>query len=379
MTAPWDVAVIGAGPAGAIAARSLAAFGLRVALIDKAAFPRFKVCGCCLNADALAALKAAGLGSDVAALGGEPVGRMTVAGEGRRASLRLARGLAVSRSALDGALVAAAVERGVCLYERTTALGAEPTDAGYRVALQANRARTALTARAVLAAEGLGGGLLRALPGFRTRIAAGARIGVATVLPGTMSDYPPGTIHMACGRAGYCGVVRVEQGQLAVAAAMEPAFVRDCGGAGAAASRLLVEAGFSPPDMDGARWKGTPQLSRQISPKARPGLYLAGDAAGYVEPFTGEGMAWALASGSRFAAWAGPALAAGGYPDPHAWQRRQQRLVAKRQRRCARITRGLRRPLLVRMAIGGAARWPAMGGVLVRSMAGCHPPSLYTE
>src|SRR5438132_14182323 len=58
----WDVVVIGAGPAGAMAARQLARMGKSVLLVDKAYFPRWKVCGCCLNAGALATLRAAGLG-----------------------------------------------------------------------------------------------------------------------------------------------------------------------------------------------------------------------------------------------------------------------------------------------------------------------------
>jgi len=50
----WDIAIIGAGPAGSSAARGLASAGLTTLLIDKSHFPRWKVCGCCLNAAALA-------------------------------------------------------------------------------------------------------------------------------------------------------------------------------------------------------------------------------------------------------------------------------------------------------------------------------------
>ncbi|MEX1081381.1 MAG: FAD-dependent oxidoreductase [Halofilum sp. (in: g-proteobacteria)] len=365
----WDVAVIGAGPAGAMAARSLAAEGARVALIDKNAFPRFKVCGCCLNADALATLNAAGLGSALAELGGEPLDQMIVVGEGQQATLGLPRGLAVSRAGLDHALVAAAVERGACLRERTTALGVEPTPAGYRLALRSDNARSTLIARTMLVADGLGGGFLRSMTGFRTQIEADSRIGMATVVPAPGDDYPAGTIHMAWGRAGYCGLVRIEQDQLALAAAVEPAFIRRCGGPGAAAAHLIADAGLPLPALDAARWKGTPQLSRRIEPRAVSGFYLTGDAAGYVEPFTGEGMAWALASGARFAAFAGGALAAGELPPPREWQRLQRRFLDPRQRRCRWITRALRQPMLARLALACAARWPALTGGLTRPVA----------
>jgi flavin-dependent dehydrogenase len=65
----WEVVVIGAGPAGSIAARECAKQGLRTLLVDKAAFPRPKVCGCCLNANAMATLERLGLGGAVARLG----------------------------------------------------------------------------------------------------------------------------------------------------------------------------------------------------------------------------------------------------------------------------------------------------------------------
>ena len=52
----WDIAIIGAGPAGSSAAIALAARGRSILLIDKSPFPRSKVCGCCINAAALASL-----------------------------------------------------------------------------------------------------------------------------------------------------------------------------------------------------------------------------------------------------------------------------------------------------------------------------------
>ena len=57
----WDAVVVGAGPAGSVAARELARRGVSVLLVDKATFPRAKVCGCCLNAAALDTLAKIGL------------------------------------------------------------------------------------------------------------------------------------------------------------------------------------------------------------------------------------------------------------------------------------------------------------------------------
>ena len=65
----WDVAVVGAGPAGATAALHLARRGLRVALVDRHRFPRDKVCGDALIPDAIHALERCGLYDTVRAHG----------------------------------------------------------------------------------------------------------------------------------------------------------------------------------------------------------------------------------------------------------------------------------------------------------------------
>ena len=73
----FDALVIGAGPAGSVTARELARRGCRVLLVDKAHFPRAKVCGCCLNGAAAATLERLGLAHVVA--DAVPLNRVTVA------------------------------------------------------------------------------------------------------------------------------------------------------------------------------------------------------------------------------------------------------------------------------------------------------------
>jgi menaquinone-9 beta-reductase len=65
----WDVIVVGAGPAGSLAAGRLASLGHRVLLLDKAGFPRDKTCGDALIPDSLKALHRAGLLADIKSLG----------------------------------------------------------------------------------------------------------------------------------------------------------------------------------------------------------------------------------------------------------------------------------------------------------------------
>lgn len=371
-----DVAVVGAGPAGAMAAHALARRGLDVTLLEKATMPRFKVCGCCLNADALALLERAGMAAPVAALGGPRLARMEVAAEGRRAAVALPPGRAISRSALDAALAGQARDAGARLLEGTTARWRESRPGGHRLALHAPRSTHAgdhLDARLVLVADGVAGRFLKAVPGFESETRPGARMGLATTLAAPGAPYGAGTVFMGCGRRGYCGLVRLETGALAVAAAADADFVRQQGGPGPAAERLLADAGLpAVPGLATAEWRGTPGLTRAWRPLAQPRMFVVGDAAGYVEPFTGEGMAWALASGEAVTDAAVDAIEGDDSAAAERWARERQRLLAGRQRRCAWIARGLRRPAVVRGGVRLAASWPRLATALGARISGPH-------
>src|SRR3954469_1342981 len=113
-----DVVIAGAGPAGAIAATVLARAGARVLVLDRARFPRDKLCGDTLNPGALAIL--ARLGLATAAAGGLPLDGMIVTGPtGVRVVGRYGthQGTSISRRQLDMALVLAASDAGAEIEE----------------------------------------------------------------------------------------------------------------------------------------------------------------------------------------------------------------------------------------------------------------------
>jgi flavin-dependent dehydrogenase len=376
---PWHVAVIGAGPAGALAARQVAAAGLRVLLVDRKSFPRPKVCGGCLNGKGLAALESAGLGGLVDRLGGIDLESFEFRLGGRVSRIALPAGKALARDVLDAALVEEAIEAGAEFLPATTAT-VEPGSGVERVVrLSRQGRRTTVRARVVVAAAGLGGSCLGREPGLRARVAAGSRLGAGCAVAQYPEAYGRGTIHMAVGRRGYVGLVRVRGGLLNVAAALDRDFVRTMGGPAGAAAAVLDEAGAPPvPALAGSSWQGTVALTRRTRPVAGHRLFLIGDAAGYVEPFTGEGMGAALTS-----AMAAAPLIIRGASVPGwdaaleaAWGRLHRRLVGRQELLCRGLTAALRHPWLARAAFEVAARSPAFSGALVRRV---YQPSVRFE
>lgn len=356
----WDAAVIGAGPAGALAARELARRGASVLLVDQQAFPRRKVCGGCLNATALDVLNSVGLGSLPGRLGARPL-RDLVLIEGRqRVRLSLPGGAAVSRDAFDAAMLQEAILAGADFLPQTTAEvdRSHSTAPWRRVALRRGEQGISVEARIVLEASGLRGGGARRAPR--------SRIGVGTVVGQAPSWCCDGALTMVCGSGGYVGLVQLEDGRLNVAAAFDPARVRSDRGAGAVATAILARAGLSVAGLSEASWSGTPPLTRRRDCVSEARLFVIGDAAGYVEPFTGEGIASALWCGAAVAplalegmrGWT-PALSA-------RWDALYQAQVGRRQWACRLVSAALRRSVLTRAAITALSWMPSLAGPIIR-------------
>lgn len=363
MTMPchWDVVVVGAGPAGALSAYELARRGVRVLLVDKTSFPRRKVCGACLNGWARATLRRASLGELTAAQRAIPLTRVFVGTGARTACLPLTCWQALSRESLDAALVKEAVAVGAVFLPNTRAqLG--DIGKGRREVLLGGEER--VLAGVVLVASGLG----MAAGEWTAAAEPGSRIGAGAVVETPLPFYEPGTIYMACGPGGYVGSVRVEDGRLNVAAAFDLAFIRQQGGPGPAACALLGANGWPLPDGLGeAYWRGTPALTRRARRVTGERLFVVGDAAGYVEPFTGEGMAWALASAAAVAP-----LAARPWHKGLArhWEWTQRRLLARRQLICRAVAHLLRSPFLTQALVGVLARAPGLATPFLRHLDG---------
>lgn len=365
----WDIVVVGAGPAGAMAALECARHGVKVLLVEKSTWPRYKVCGCCLNLHALASLEDAGLTGLAEQAGGQPIGRFEMRAANRGAIVPLPGGMALSRARLDAALVEAAEGAGAVFLPETTARLSSGSDAARSVILKCRNGFVTITAKIVLAADGLGGRLLKSMQPFDSTPEDDSRIGAGALLEHAPAAYAPGTIYMACGRHGYVGLVRIEDGLLDVAAAFDGDWVKAQGGMPRAAEAVLSEAGFDPvPGLADANWKGTPLLTRQASTLAAHRFLVLGDAAGYVEPFTGEGMAWALASGRAIAPIVCGSVLDFNEDTQKQWEKVYREVITKRQVVCRLISMGLRRPSLVRTATAALAAAPGLARPLVHHL-----------
>lgn len=369
--APWDVLVVGAGPAGSATAIAARREGLRTLLVDRSQFPRWKVCGCCINARALHALQGLGIGDLPAKHGAVPTVAMHLASGRATAQLDIAGGVALSRERFDAALIEAAVDRGtsfLCGVDASVGM----VEARSRTAtLREGEQSHSVAARVIVLATGLAD---RSTDAATTAavVARHARIGAATVLPAHEAGeaWQRGRIYMAVGRGGYVGAVRLEDDRLEIAASFDPTASRHAGGPGPLATKLFSSAGWRvEADLATVLWRGTPYLTRRRTRLGAERVLMVGDAAGYVEPFTGEGMAWALQGGAML----GPHLrdaAMDWSPDVVvAWERAYRQALSGRHNTCRRVTRLLRRPVLTAGAIRALALWPRAGRSVVRSIA----------
>ena len=370
----WDSVVVGAGPAGSLAAFGLARAGATVLLVDRSMFPRPKVCGCCLSARALDALDHQAVSSRLQALRPHSFDALHLRAWRAQATLPLPAGFSVSRDQFDATLIEAAAAQGarLAMGTRATLLGRHK-GLSTVVLVEPHGSQATVQCRVVITATGLGSPFaLRELGG--EVVTPDSRIGASAVLPeDARVPWADHTVNMTVGADGYVGAVRLENGCWNVAAALDSRAVARAKGVGRVVRDVLAGTLEEVPDaIDAAYWRGTPALSRRPRHVAAEGLFAIGDAAGYVEPFTGEGMACALQGAHTVV----PLVLEGiekWQPDlASAWKLTARRDVQRSLAFSTAAAWALRRPSLASCITSLLSSWP---GLAARPLAWMNRPA----
>jgi flavin-dependent dehydrogenase len=297
-----DVLIAGAGPAGSMAAIVLARAGARVILIDRDAFPRDKLCGDTLNPGAVRLLASHGLTGGPLA-GALPLRGMYVTGPTASVHARYEQSpsaMAVTRRALDSWLIEQAIAAGARFEAGMTVRGPLFQDvAGVPVVrgLILDRPRGARSVRMpgviTIAADGRRSALARAA-GLSRSPSSPRRWAYGTYATGVRGVTDEGEMHIRHGR--YFGIAPVAQDLANICVVTRPSatgarpvdVVRAAVEADAALRERFEDAHID----DHVRVLGP--LSAEACAAGVAGLLLAGDAAGFVDPMTGDGVHLAL-------------------------------------------------------------------------------------
>jgi 2-polyprenyl-6-methoxyphenol hydroxylase-like FAD-dependent oxidoreductase len=296
-----------------------------------------------LNAAALKVLAAADLFAMPELAAAAPLTEYCLSVKGSLLRIRLPTGAALCREQLDTAIVRAAVDAGAHFMPSAPAAVGEAEDRSRLVYIVSGGAQRPVRAHVVVVADGIGGRALASVPGFQVSVSPLSRIGAGTITGSYPEDYRTGTIYMACTGGNYVGLVRLPDGRLDIAAAFEPGFLKDSGSPGAAAERTIGAAGLALiSGIKNLPWRGTVALNRTRRRIAAHRLFVIGDAALYVEPFTGEGIAWALWSADAVAPLVAEAANHWRADLPERWTALHNRLIG-RHSRIARLVGGILR------------------------------------
>jgi menaquinone-9 beta-reductase len=305
-----DILVVGGGPAGSVTAWLLANAGHEVLLLDKARFPRHKACSEYINTGGVRVLKEIGVLEEALALGAHRMDAMQLFAPGgktflvdfKSASDRFALGL--SRFKLDQLLLERARDAGVEVIERAhVRTVSDFNDGGRTVTATIDGIHRDFRAAIVIGADGRHSVVARSL-GLDARQRWPHRTGLIAHFEGVSGLDRYGEMHVT--RSGYVGMAPLENGLANVAVVLD--------------SKAVIDRNLPKDELFHQHLEKVPAIAekltgatrvssvRGIGPMARrvrsshgDGYLLVGDAAGFLDPFTGDGIYEAL-HGAQLAA-----------------------------------------------------------------------------
>ncbi|MCZ6834987.1 MAG: FAD-dependent monooxygenase [Planctomycetota bacterium] len=305
-----DAIIIGGGPAGAMAALQLAGLGWGVVLVEQGKRHRDKACGCCLNSQAISILHDAGFEHELHRIACGETRRIRLhAGADANAVFSLGEhrdgkaGLVVPRYRLDQMLLDRVKEQGVEVLQPGRAKVMSIARHEAQVEINTNDQSQLYRTTLLVGADGLRSRVAR-VAGLQGTRRPSRNIGISFNLTLGSCDLDRHAVEMFISRHGYLGVVSQGEGTWHFGALVRSSGRDSRNGL----KSLLVDVSqtypslgacrldqYVPKDLPGIQGAGLmPCRPRSI---ANERVALVGDAAGYVDPFTGDGIRCALQGG----------------------------------------------------------------------------------